>query len=235
MLKINNLVSGYGSMNIIHGVDLTVAKGEIVCLLGANGAGKTTLLRAISGLLPIKQGSAYFNEHNLVGMPPEKIVKLGLSHVPQGRELFDNLTIAQNLRLGAFGMRLNAEELNKTKSLINEIFPVLATKEDYLSSSLSGGEQQMVALARALMAGPNLLLLDEPSLGLAPIITERIFSVIEQLRDLGMSILIVEQNAVSVLKIADRGYILDHGQIVATGDAATLLQDDVIRKNYLGY
>lgn len=234
MLKIDQVHAGYGPMTILHGVSLIVEPGEIVCLLGANGAGKSTLLRAVSGLLPITQGTAQLREVRLNGLAAEKIVRLGMAHVPEGREIFGGLTVDQNLRLGAYAGRLSAAEQKETRARIYDYFPVLKRKLAMPASALSGGEQQMVAMGRALMSGPDILLLDEPSLGLAPKMMQTIFDVVARLRGLGVPILLVEQNATAALQLADRGYVLEHGRIVATDTADALLRDDVIRKNYLG-
>lgn len=234
MLEVRDLKSGYGAMTILHGVTMNVSAGEIVCLLGSNGAGKSTLLRTLSGLLRPKAGSVDFGGRSIGGMAPERIVRLGLGHVAEGRELFGDLTVSQNLRLGAYATRSNAAESGKKRAFIYGLFPVLDKKGDLKASALSGGEQQMLALGRALMGDPRMLLLDEPSLGLAPLLTARIFEVVVELKKLGIPVLIVEQNASAVLEIADRGYVLEHGKVVAHGAAAMLRDDDTIRANYLG-
>lgn len=234
MLSVNRLSSGYGPMTIVHDVSLTVGAGEIVCLLGANGAGKTTLLRTISGLIPTQGGEVVFDGERLTGLAPERVVRRGLSQVPEGREIFGALTVDQNLRLGAYARRLSADEAAQTRRTVFAYFPVLERKLHLKASALSGGEQQMVAMGRALMSGPRLLLLDEPSLGLSPMMTQSIFEVVRRLRDTGVPILIVEQNANAALALADRGYVLEHGQVAAADSAVALLGDDTIRKNYLG-
>ena len=221
-------------MNILHDVSLRVDRGEVVCILGTNGAGKSTLLRTISGLLPVRQGEILFDGVSIGGFAAERIVRLGLAHVPEGREIFGALTVGQNLRLGAYAGRLRDRELNERKALVLELFPVLEAKQTWKAASLSGGEQQMVAVGRALMSGPRFLLLDEPSLGLSPRMTMNIFSAIEKLRELDVPVLLVEQNASAALRRSDRAYVLEHGKVAITGVADELLRDDTIRRNYLG-
>ncbi|MCB5363271.1 ABC transporter ATP-binding protein [Pusillimonas sp. CC-YST705] len=234
MLEISNLHSGYGSMTILHGVSLNVAPGEVVCLLGANGAGKSTLLRTISGLLPMKSGRIHFNGQSLEKHSTEKIVRMGLAHVPEGREIFGGLTVDQNLRLGAYSGRLNSSQIRQAREQAFAYFPVVERKLQSKASALSGGEQQMVAMARALMSGPSMLLLDEPSLGLAPKMIQTVLDVVASLKQLGVPILLVEQNATAALAVADRGYVIEHGRVVADASAAQLLADDTVRRNYLG-
>lgn len=234
MLEVRGLQSGYGAMTILHGVDLDVRDGEVVCLLGSNGAGKSTLLRTLSGLLTPSEGHITFKGQPIAGFAPEKVVRLGLGHVAEGRELFGDLTVAQNLRLGSYASKMGTRELAETRDFVFGLFPVLHEKSELRASALSGGEQQMLALGRALMGGPRMLLLDEPSLGLAPLMTMRIFEVVRELKKIGVPVLIVEQNASAVLGISDRGYVLEHGKMVAEGPAEDLRRDDVIRANYLG-
>ncbi|MCD6675280.1 MAG: ABC transporter ATP-binding protein [Burkholderiaceae bacterium] len=234
MLEIRGLRSGYGPMNILHDVSLRVDRGEVVCILGANGAGKSTLLRTVSGLLPVRQGEILFDGSSIGGQAPERIVRLGLAHVPEGREIFGALTVAQNLRLGAYAGRLRDSERDERKALVFELFPVLEAKQAWKAASLSGGEQQMVAVGRALMSGPRLLLLDEPSLGLSPRMTMNIFAAIGKLRELDVPVLLVEQNASAALRRSDRAYVLEHGKVSITGTADELLRDDAIQRNYLG-
>lgn len=234
MLEIRGLQSGYGPMNILHDVSLRVDRGEVVCILGANGAGKSTLLRTVSGLLPVRQGEILFDGSSIGGQAPERIVRLGLAHVPEGREIFGALTVAQNLRLGAYAGRLRDSERDERKALVFELFPVLEAKQAWKAASLSGGEQQMVAVGRALMSGPRLLLLDEPSLGLSPRMTMNIFAAIGKLRELDVPVLLVEQNASAALRRSDRAYVLEHGKVSITGTADELLRDDAIQRNYLG-
>ena len=234
MLEVNDLYSGYGPMTILHGVNLKIEPGEVVCLLGANGAGKTTLLRTISGLLPTRSGQVRFNGQTLGKTPSEKIVRLGLAHVPEGREIFGGLTVDQNLRLGAYSGRLSNEQIRQTRAQVYEYFPVVERKLQSKASALSGGEQQMVAMARALMSGPSLLLLDEPSLGLAPKMIQTVLDVVVRLKEQGIPVLLVEQNATAALAVADRGYVVEHGRIAASATAKQLLADDTVRRNYLG-
>lgn len=234
MLEVNELYSGYGPMPILHGVSLTVEPGEVVCLLGANGAGKSTLLRTISGLLPTKSGHVRFNGQSLAKLSTERIVRLGLAHVPEGREIFGGLTVEQNLRLGAYSGRLSPAEVRQAREQAYEYFPVVQRKLHAKASALSGGEQQMVAMARALMSGPSMLLLDEPSLGLAPKMIQTVLGVVAKLKKLGVPILLVEQNATAALAVADRGYVIEHGRVVACAPSTQLLADDTIRRNYLG-
>nr|PZN74931.1 MAG: branched-chain amino acid ABC transporter ATP-binding protein [Pseudomonadota bacterium] len=233
MLSATAVCSGYGPLQVLHEVSLEVGPGEIVCLLGANGAGKSTLLRTVSGLLRCRRGDVRLADRSIANLPPDEIVRAGLSHVPEGRQIFGGLNVLQNLMLGAYTRRKAKAELQDDLDGVYQLFPVLRAKAELPAASLSGGEQQMLAIGRALMARPRFLALDEPSLGLAPLMIRTIFRVLQQLRDRGVSILIVEQRASDVLALADRGYIMEHGRITAAAQASELFADDVVRKKYL--
>jgi branched-chain amino acid transport system ATP-binding protein len=233
MLEVENLEVSYGSLMALHGVSLTIQHGETVALVGPNGAGKSTLLKAIAGLLLPRAGTIHWEGERVHGEPPESIVERGIALVPEGRHLFGRMTVRENLELGAFTQRAQKERRAQLERVYN-IFPHLVERERQLAGLLSGGEQQMLALARALMGVPRLLLLDEPSLGLAPRIVDSIFSVLAELHREGMSLLIVEQNVHAVLKLAQRAYILESGSIVAEGEGPSLLQSDHVRAAYLG-
>lgn len=232
MLAVENLRSGYGRIEALHGVSLDVAAGEIVTLVGANGAGKTTLLRAISGVQPISSGRIYFDGSAIEYTPPHERVALGIAQVPEGRQLFAPLSVEDNLKLGAWRRRRidSSTDLHR----VYDLFPMLAELRRTLAGALSGGQQQLLAIGRALMANPRLLLLDEPSMGLAPILVDQILNVILQLKGEGLTLLLVEQNAVAALGIADRGYVLETGTISASGAAADIKNDRRIREAYLG-
>ena len=231
LLDIRNLEISYGSIAAIKGISLDVRKGEVVTLLGANGAGKTTTMRAISQLVKAKSGEILFKGHDLNKLPAHKIVPLGISHSPEGRKVFGILTVEENLLLGAYTQkRVNPQ----TQEWIYELFPRLKERRKQLAGTLSGGEQQMLAIGRALMSQPELLLLDEPSLGIAPILVKAIFKQIREIADAGVTVLLVEQNAKAALKLADRGYVLEVGKIVMSGPAAELLASEKIQEAYLG-
>lgn len=231
ILKVSGLHAGYGPIEVLHGLDFTVGDGEIVVILGANGAGKTTTMRCVSGLIE-RHGSIDFEGHEISSMKPDAVFRGGISQVPQGRGTFTDLTVHDNLLAGAYTARGTHDE---DLAYWYKTFPRLAERKDQKAGSLSGGEQQMLAIARAMMTRPRLLLCDEPSLGLAPIITQELFRILGQLRDeLGMSLLIVEQNAGLSLGLADRAYVLETGTIVATGTGDELLADDTIKEAYLG-
>jgi branched-chain amino acid transport system ATP-binding protein len=232
LLEVSELRAGYGPVQVLYGVDFTVGEGEVVVILGANGAGKTTTLRALSGMIPAR-GSFLLAGKSLLGSKPEQIARAGIGHVPQGRGTLDELTVDDNLRLGAYTRR--DREVASDIERWYGVFPRLADRRSQEAGSMSGGEQQMLAIARAMMARPKLVLLDEPSLGLAPIITQELFEVLGALsRDQGLSMLIVEQNAGLALEIAQRGYVLEAGKIVVTGNAIELATDDDVRRAYLG-
>lgn len=232
MLRIENLHSGYGRIEALHNVSLGVSAGEVVALLGANGAGKTTLLRAISGVQPVASGQIRFEDRRIERMPAYRRVLLGIAQVPEGRQLFAPLSVEDNLRLGAWTRR--ASDLTADIAGIFAMFPILDEMRHTAAGALSGGQQQMLAIGRALMSKPKLVLLDEPSMGLAPILVDQIFNIVAQLKRSGQTILLVEQNARAALAIADRGYVIETGRITVGGDAATLLADPRVQSGYLG-
>ncbi len=236
MLRLENISSGYGSIEVLHSISLTVNSGEIVSIIGANGAGKSTLLRTISALLPCKGGGIIFEDHDITRFPPDKVVGLGLVQVPEGRQVFTPLTVYENLLLGTYSRhrQLGKGEKERLFSLVFDLFPILYERKQQLAGTLSGGEQQMLALGRALMAQPRLLLLDEPSLGLAPTVVSSISRVLQELNRQGLTILLVEQNALLALRLAQRAYVLDTGRIVLQGEAKDLLHNDQVRRIYLG-
>jgi branched-chain amino acid transport system ATP-binding protein len=232
MLAIRDLRSGYGKVEVLHDVGLTIERGEIVSLIGANGAGKTTLLKTISGLIRPTAGSIEFEGNSIVRSPPHKIVGLGLSQVPEGRAILKRMTVMDNLRMGAF-TRSDPEIGNDIEAVFQR-FPALAERRDQLAGTLSGGEQQMLAIGRALAARPSLLLLDEPSLGLAPKFITRIFLTLRELKKEGKTILLVEQNARQALQVADHGYVMERGRIVLRGSGQELLNMPEVQRTYLG-
>ena len=232
MLKIDNINLYYGGIHALKDLSLDVKKGEIVTLIGANGAGKTSTLRAISGLEPIKSGTISYKASPINKVPAHKIVSLGLSHVPEGRKIFANLTVLENLELGAY-LRKD-KEIQKDMEMVFSKFPRLKEREKQQAGTLSGGEQQMLPIGRALMNRPEMLILDEPSMGLAPLVVKDIFNTIVEINKSGTTILLVEQNANMALSIADRAYVLETGKIVLSGDAKELLEDDSIKSAYLG-
>ncbi|MBQ7588264.1 MAG: ABC transporter ATP-binding protein [Lachnospiraceae bacterium] len=232
LLKVNELHVYYGSIHAIKGISFEVNEGEVVTLIGANGAGKSTTLNSVAGLLKLGNGTVEFNDKILNGIPAHKIVKEGMALCPEGRRIFQQLTVKENLEMGAYigdGSTLDADLGN-----VYELFPRLKERYKQIAGTLSGGEQQMLAMGRALMSHPKLLMLDEPSMGLAPILVEQIFDIIKQLHSKGTTILLVEQNAQMALKVADRGYVLETGRIVTTGTGRELLHNDMVRKAYLG-
>ena len=233
MLEVQNLSVAYGDVRVLHGVTLRVGRGEIVSLVGANGAGKTTTLRAVSGLLPVAEGDINFDGDPITGLAPSRIVERGLAHVPEGRQLFTNMTVRENLEMGAYLPRAKSV-LPETLAWVTGLFPRLGERSAQLAGTLSGGEQQMLAIGRALMARPRLILFDEPSLGLAPTIVETTFAIIADIRRQGTTVLMVEQNAYLALRMADRGYVMETGRIVLSGTARDLLADDHVRRAYLG-
>ena len=232
MLTLENIVARYGRIEVLHGVSLDVASGEIVTLVGSNGAGKTTLLRTISGVQPLAGGSILFDGKPIHQLAAHARVKLGIAQAPEGRQVFGPLSVEDNLRLGAW--TAEAAGVNDALAEIYAMFPVLADKRLLPAGALSGGQQQMLAIGRALMAKPKLLLLDEPSMGLAPLLVEQILAAIVALRAGGMTILLVEQNVTAALAIADRAYVLETGRIVLAGEAAALAKDSRVRAAYLG-
>ena len=234
LLTVDGLETFYGSIQALKGVSFEVPEGSIVTLLGANGAGKSTTLKSISGLVPPARGTVTFTGRRIDGLPSEQIVRLGISHVPEGRELFPELTVLENLKMGAY-TRTEKRAIERSLEQAQAHFPILAERRLQLAGTLSGGEQQMLAIGRALMAEPRLLLLDEPSLGLAPMLVEEIFRIIREIHDNGTTVLLVEQNANKALSIADYGYVLETGTVSLAGDSRQLLRDDHVRRAYLGH
>ena len=235
LLKIDGLSSHYGPVQVLHNVSLGVHPGELVALVGGNGAGKTTLLHLLSGLHRPSAGSLYFDGQDMTRWPSHRIVAAGICQVPEGRQVFAPLSVEDNLRLGAYRQRRNRAWVKQEMEHVYTLFPILQERRQQLAGTLSGGQQQMLAIGRALLGKPRLLLLDEPSMGLAPLLVEEIFRVIVELNSQGVTILLVEQNARAALAIARRGYILETGRIVKTAPAADLLADDDVRRAYLGY
>lgn len=232
MLTVEGLRSRYGRIEVLHGINLDVASGEIVTVVGANGAGKTTLLKCLSGIQPVSAGSILFRGEALTTVPAHTRVKRGLAQSPEGRQIFTNLTVEENLRLGAYLFADDKVERDMQDAFM--MFPILKEKRNLAAGGLSGGQQQMLAIARALMARPSCLLLDEPSMGLAPILVAQIFDVVKSMKALGVTVLLVEQNAFGALSVADRGYVMETGRITMSGPAADLIADERIRAAYLG-
>jgi branched-chain amino acid transport system ATP-binding protein len=233
MLTLKSLQSGYGPLPVLKGISLHVRPGEVVTLIGGNGAGKSTTLRTICGLLRARKGSIDFAGHDLTRLAPERIVTLGLALVPEGRRVFKTLSVTANLELGAFSRRDKAQ-VHQDLENIKERFPILRERARQAAGTLSGGEQQILAIGRALMARPRLLMLDEPSMGLAPLMVARVYEILAELKQAGTTILLVEQNARAALKVADRGYVLETGRIVLDGSAADLQEDPEVQRSYLG-
>jgi len=236
MLKVHNLSAGYGSLNVLRRISLHVKAGEIVTIIGANGAGKTTLLKTITGLLRAQSGDILFRDEDVQRIRPEQVVFQGCSLVPEGRQVFAAMPVRENLLLGGYVQfkRGKHDEVKSDLERVYGLFPVLKQREHQLAGTLSGGEQQMLAIARALMARPSLIMLDEPSMGLAPLIVKDIFAIVRRLREEGNTVLLVEQNARSALRISDRGYVLETGRIVLEGAAEDLLANREIQRAYLG-
>ncbi len=232
-MEVRGLCAGYGSFQTLFNISFEVRPGEAVAVIGPNGAGKTTLLRAISKQIEVTQGELRFEGQDFTRMPAHQVVSLGISHVPEGRRLFPRLTVADNLRMGAYPSAARAHSGQRLQE-VHRLFPRLQERSQQLAGTLSGGEQQMCAIGRALMAGPKLLLLDEPSAGLAPVMVQTMFERVRQIRQAGYTVLIVEQNIRQVLKVVDRAYLLDAGQLRRSGTAAELLESDDIRQVYLG-
>jgi len=233
LLEVNDLSVYYGVIQALKGISFHVDKGEIVALIGANGAGKTTTLHTLSGLIEPKEGSIKYNGQELTKVAPHKIVSLGMAQVPEGRRVFAEMSVLQNLKMGAF-TRNNAKEFTDTLNLVYSRFPRLKERQSQLAGTLSGGEQQMLAMGRALMSHPDIILMDEPSMGLSPIFVNEIFDIIKVVNEEGTTVLLVEQNAKKALSIANRAYVLETGRIVLEGNASDLLNDDSIKKAYLG-
>ncbi len=233
MLKVENLEVCYGMIQAIKGVSFEVNEGEVIALIGANGAGKTTILHTVTGLIPAKAGNIEFGGQNLLKTPAHKIVSMGMAHVPEGRRIFQELTVFENLKLGAY-TRNSKSEIEETIRMVYGKFPRLEERKDQIAGTLSGGEQQMLAMGRALMSHPKIILMDEPSMGLSPLYVNEIFKIIEEISSAGTTVLLVEQNAKKALSIADRAYVLETGKIVLEGKAKDLINDDSIKKAYLG-
>ena len=236
MLKIEGLCAAYGRIQVLKKVSIKVPKGEVVSIIGANGAGKSTLLKAISGLMKTDKGRILYKDRDIAGLPASRIVGLGISQVPEGRQIFSHLSVLDNIHLGAYlyFKPKNRAEIEKKVKAIYEIFPVLEKRSKQIAGTLSGGEQQMLAIARALMSKPELLLLDEPSMGIAPLIVREIFQVIRQLNETGTTVLLVEQNARAALKISHHSYVIERGEIVMEGLAEEFLHNPKVKEVYLG-
>ena len=234
MLKLQDVETYYGTAQALKGISLEVEEGRLIAILGANGAGKTTLLRTISGLNEPKRGTIEFEGRRINGLNPDDIVNLGISHCPEGRKLFPQMTVYKNLLLGAYIRRGDPKEIKEMMEGVFDLFPILKERQLQLAGTLSGGEQQMLVIGRGLMSKPKLLLLDEPSLGIAPLVVARIFEVIRDINQRGTTILLVEQNASIALSIADYGYVLETGEIILSGDTRQLLSDEKVKEAYLG-
>jgi len=236
MLKIRNLDAGYGNLKVLKRISMHVKAGEIVTIIGANGSGKSTLLNTVSGLIRVKSGEILFNDKNINNMKTERIVLLGCSLIPEGRQLFPAMTVKENLILGGYILKSKKKKINLEEDIkkIYTLFPRLEERKTQLSGTLSGGEQQMLAIGRALMSEPDFIMMDEPSIGLAPLIVKEIFKIIVSLRENGKTILLVEQNAKAALKIADRGYVVETGNIILEGTSEELLNNNDVQRAYLG-
>ena len=233
LLEIKDLEVNYGVIKAIKGVSFDVNEGEIIALIGANGAGKTTILHTITGLIQAKKGSIVFDGKELTKTPPHKIVSMGMAHVPEGRRIFQQLSVLENLKLGAY-TRKDKSEIASTPKMVYERFPRLEERKNQVAGTLSGGEQQMLAMGRALMSKPRIILMDEPSMGLSPLLVSEIFDIIKVINESGTTVLLVEQNAKKALSIADRAYVLETGNITLSGDAKDLINDESVKKAYLG-
>lgn len=233
MLEIKDLNVYYGMIQAIKGISFQVNEGEVIALIGANGAGKTTILHAVTGLVPAKSGSIVFEGTDITRIPAHKIVSMGMAHVPEGRRVFAQLSVYQNLKMGAY-TRKDKEEIEKTLEMVYKRFPRLEERKNQLAGTLSGGEQQMLAMGRALMSHPKIILMDEPSMGLSPIFVNEIFNIIQEVSAGGTTVLLVEQNAKKALSIADRAYVLETGRITLEGKANELMNDESVKKAYLG-
>ena len=233
LLEIKNLEVNYGVIKAIKGVSFDVNEGEIIALIGANGAGKTTILHTITGLIQAKKGSIVFDGKELTKTPPHKIVSMGMAHVPEGRRIFQQLSVLENLKLGAY-TRKDKSEIASTLKMVYERFPRLEERKNQVAGTLSGGEQQMLAMGRALISKPRIILMDEPSMGLSPLLVSEIFDIIKVINESGTTVLLVEQNAKKALSIADRAYVLETGKITLSGDAKDLINDESVKKAYLG-
>ena len=231
MLRLDNIHTFYGPIEAIRGVDVEISKGEIVSLIGSNGAGKSTSLMTISGVLKPSSGKIFLNDRDITGLPPHRIVELGISQVPEGRRIFSKLTVFENLEMGHY---LERGDLQSSLDMVFKLFPILGERKNQKGGTLSGGEQQMLAIARALMSNPDILLLDEPSLGLAPIMVSKIFKTIHDINKQGVTVLLVEQNAKAALKLSHRGYVLENGTVTLQGNSEALLHNEKVRHAYLG-
>jgi len=236
MLRIHGLNASYGSIRVLKDISIQVPVGKVVSIIGANGAGKSTLLKSISGIMKINGGSILYKDRNIAGMPANRIVGLGISQVPEGRQIFAHLTVRDNINLGAYhySKRSNRLEIKERMKRVYQMFPILEKRSKQIAGTLSGGEQQMLVIGRALMGRPELLLLDEPSMGIAPLVVREIFNVIKQLNQSGVTVLLVEQNARAALKVAHHSYVLERGEIVLEGLAAELLDNPKVKEHYLG-
>ena len=233
MLEINDMTCGYGQITALRGVTLSVKAGQLVALIGANGAGKSTTLRAISGLVPPRSGTMTFEGEDITNASPQKVLTKGIAHCPEGRRVFPHMTVAENLDMGAY-LRSDTSEINADRDRIYGEFPRLAERRKQAAGTLSGGEQQMLAIGRALMSRPRLVMFDEPSLGLAPNIVERTFAIIRAIRDAGTTVLLVEQNAFAALEMCDHAYLLEAGRVVLSGAGSELIENEHVRRAYLG-
>ncbi len=233
MLKIRNLHASYGNVHVLKGISLHIGHGEIVTIIGANGAGKSTLLKTISGLVGTGRGDIFFEETSITGLSVDKIVRLGISHVPEGRRIFAKLSVGDNLALGSFS-RDDREMVGEDLERVLSLFPVLGNKYHQKGETLSGGEQQMLAIARALMSRPKLIMMDEPSMGLAPKMVHQVFRIIRSLKESGTTILLIEQNARAALSIADRGYVMEMGKFIIEGERESLFNNNEVKRAYLG-
>ncbi|MCE5194707.1 MAG: ABC transporter ATP-binding protein [Nitrospiraceae bacterium] len=234
MLELKNIKTHYGPVEALKGISLKVDSGEIVCLIGSNGAGKSTTLMTVSGVIKSSSGEIFFKKELISKKQPHEIVQMGISHVPEGRRIFPKLTVKENLEIGAYSKNLKALELKDKLENTFELFPVLKERKKQMGGTLSGGEQQMLAISRALMSDPKLLILDEPSLGLAPIMVARIFKAIKEINDEGITVLLVEQNAHAALNLSNRGYVIENGRIIFEGKGKELLNNEKVKKAYLG-
>ena len=233
MLKVENLVVKYSGITAVDGISFEVGQGETVAMIGANGAGKSTTLKAVSALLKLANGHIWFEDREITKAQPNKIVEMGLVHVPEGRQIFTKLSVEDNMRMGAYTMKDAAKE-KRNRDWVMELFPILKERARQAAGTLSGGEQQMLAIGRALMSSPKMLLLDEPSMGLSPIMTQQVFSVLKQLKADGITIFLIEQNAYDALEISDRAYIMETGRITLEGSSSELITDERVKNAYLG-
>ena len=233
MLKVENLVVKYSGITAVDGISFEVGQGETVAMIGANGAGKSTTLKAVSALLKLSNGHIWFEDREITKAQPNKIVEMGLVHVPEGRQIFTKLSVEDNLRMGAYTMK-DAARAKRNRDWVMELFPILKERARQAAGTLSGGEQQMLAIGRALMSSPKMLLLDEPSMGLSPIMTQQVFSVLKQLKADGITIFLIEQNAYDALEISDRAYIMETGRITLEGPSSELITDERVKSAYLG-